>query len=90
MNAQEALEIIANAIQTDKMTVEQDEALAIAQEALKKRIPKKVVFGYDEQDDILCPVCEFPLAYVDDHAYESSFYNYCPLCSQRLGWSDTK
>lgn len=39
MNAQEALEIITNAIQSDGMTAEQDKALAIAQKALEKQMP---------------------------------------------------
>lgn len=42
MNYEEALEIITNAIQTDSMTAEQDKALAIAQKALEKQIPKKL------------------------------------------------
>lgn len=90
MNAQEALEIITNAIQSDNMTAAQDKALAIAQKALEKQIPRKVVLGYDEQDDIFCPTCRFALATVDDHKYESIFYQYCPHCSQKLDWSDTK
>lgn len=32
-----ALEIITNAVQTDKMTVEQDKALSVAQKALAKQ-----------------------------------------------------
>lgn len=61
-------------------------AMKLAVEALEKQIPKKVTFGYDEQDDILCPTCEFPLANVDDHEYESNFYNYCPHCGVKLDW----
>ena len=40
MKIDEAIEIITNAVQTDKMTVEQDEALAIVQRETKKRIPQ--------------------------------------------------
>lgn len=40
MTNEEAIEIITNAIQTDKMTVEQDMALALAQKSLEKQIPK--------------------------------------------------
>ena len=36
MKIDEAIEIITNAVQTDKMTVEQDEALAIVQRETKK------------------------------------------------------
>lgn len=90
MNVQEALEIITNAIQSDNMTAPQDKALAIAQKVLEKQIPQRVIFGDDEQDDIYCPVCKFAFATVDDHEYESTFYNYCPCCSQKLDWSDSK
>ena len=62
MKIDEAIEIITNAVQTDKMTVEQDEALAIVQRETKKRIPQKPIFGYDEQDDICCPACGIEIA----------------------------
>lgn len=67
-----------------------DKVIALACKALEKQIPKKVIFGDDEQDDIYCPVCKFAFATVDDHEYESAFYNYCPNCSQKLDWSDSK
>lgn len=63
-------------------------AFGKAIKALEKQIPRKVIFGYDEQDDIYCPVCKFSLAIVDDHEYESTFYKYCPRCSQKLDWGD--
>ena len=37
MNAQEALEIITNAIQVDSMTAEQDKALAIAEKGFIRK-----------------------------------------------------
>lgn len=67
-----------------------NEALGLAVEALEKQVPQRVIFGDDEQDDIYCPVCKFALSTVDDHEYESTFYNYCPYCSQKLDWSDTE
>ena len=38
MTKQEAIELITNAIQTEKLTAEQDKALAIVQKAVKKQI----------------------------------------------------
>lgn len=66
-----------------------NEALGLAVEALEKQVPQRPIFGYDEQDDIYCPVCKFALGTVEVHEYESTFYNYCPYCSQKLDWSDT-
>lgn len=79
MTNEEALEIITNAIQRDGMTREQDMALAIAQTAIKKQIPKKAIAEFR----IVCgncPVCA------------SSVYStvniFCPNCGQALDWSD--
>ena len=89
MNAQEALEIITNAIQTDGMTAEQDEALAIAQKALEKQIPKKGIMRGDNYSSVLsCPNCRKPIVNVWNIAkYEP---NYCHYCGQALDWSDTE
>ena len=92
MNAQEALEIITNAIQTNDMTAEQDKALAIAQKALEKQIPKKPAFegdGYDDGGNIIydtwiCPCCE------DRYEVDYERHNHCPTCGQALDWSDTE
>lgn len=91
MNAQEALEIITNAIQTNDMTAEQDKALAIAQKALEKQIPKKPAFegdGYDDGGNIIydtwiCPCCE------DRYEVDYERHNHCPTCGQALDWSNT-
>ncbi len=40
MTLQEAVEIITNTIQTEKMTAEQDIALSIVKKATEKQIPK--------------------------------------------------
>lgn len=92
MNAQEVIDIMKIAIAEVEWNYPLDYAIAFEEaiKALEKQIPKKVVFGYDEQDDIYCPVCKFAFATVDDHEYENTFYNYCPHCSQKLDWSDTK
>lgn len=52
----------------------------------KKEIPKKVVFGYDDQDPITCPDCKIELAYMDGYGFESNYYKYCPNCGRKLNW----
>lgn len=91
MTPEEAIEIITNAIQTDNMTAEQDKALAIAQKALEKQIPKNPkgitdpIFG---DVTIVCPnCCNANLANPFDI---SRVYGYCPNCGQALDWSDDK
>ena len=88
MKIDEAIEIITNAVQTDKMTVEQDEALAIVQREIKKRIPQKPIFGYDEQDDICCSACCIEIAAMDDYEYEKKQYKCCPNCGQKINWEE--
>lgn len=87
MNAQEALEIITNAIQTYGMTAEQDEALAIAQKALEKQMPKKgFMIGDDYSSVLSCPNCRKPIVNV----WNRSEYkpNYCHYCGQALDWTN--
>ena len=88
MNVQEAIEIITNAVQTDKMTVEQDEALAIVQREIKKRIPQKPIFCYDEQDDICCSACGVEIAAMDGYEYGKKQYKCCPYCGQKINWEE--
>lgn len=89
MNAQKALEIITNAIQTDNMTAEQDMALAIAQKALEKQIYEKgyedgkakKVYGVWIEDDygyFRCSECGYE--------YDSPEYitPYCPHCGANM------
>ena len=70
--------------------IEFEQSLYDGAEALEKQIPKKVVFGYDEQDPITCPDCKTELAYMDGYGFESRCYKYCPNCGRKLDWSDTK
>lgn len=84
MTYEQTIEVITNAIQKDEMTVEQDMALAIVQKTLKKQIPQKPVYGYDEQDDILCPVCKETVGQMDDYYFGRN--KYCPECGQRIDW----
>lgn len=78
MTAEEALEIVTNAIQTEHMTAEQDKALAIAQKALEKQIPKKPnvhvkgTTGYNT------------LAYCPECGDIVGCNKYCSRCGQRL------
>lgn len=55
-------------------------------EALKKQIPKKPTFGYDEQDYIGCPNCNYELETMDAYSDYFDHYNYCPECGQALDW----
>lgn len=93
MNAQEALEIITNAIQKDSMTAEQDEVLAITQKALEKQISQKTVLKTDVFFDYyFCPRCGTQLQQkvrCVDIAYLAKS-NYCHTCGQALDWEEIK
>ena len=67
---------------------EETMAMKLAVEALEKQIPKKVIFGYDEQDSICCPNCKGELLSMD--WYDHWKCNYCEFCGQALDWSDEK
>lgn len=54
----------------------------------EKQIPKKVTFGYDEQDSICCPNCKVELMSMD--WYDHWKCNYCEGCGQALDWSDSE
>lgn len=96
MNTQKALEIITNAIQTDKMTVEQDKALAIAQKALEKQIPKKPLYIFKSDIDCItegqCPLCKGKILEPCGRRNRVlANMAYCPDCGQKLDWeSETK
>lgn len=76
MTYEQAIEIITNAIQKDGtgMTTEQDKALAIAQKALEKQIPKKIEFNGNE---FICPNC----GNVTNDIFGDK---YCVECGQHL------
>ncbi len=90
MTAEQALEIVTNAIQTEHMTVEQDKALAITQKALEKQIPKKPNLSGDScdkdgnliYDTYDCPSCH------TSYEMEYEKYDHCPSCGQALDWSE--
>ena len=68
--------------------IDMEDALWTAVQSLEKQIPKKVIYGYDEQDDIKCPNCDYAISYMD--AYDKGVDKYCSNCGQALDWSDTK
>ena len=104
MTYEESLEIITNAIQTDKMTSEQDIALSMAQKAIEKQIRKKpdlVEFtGAETTTVAYCPSCgnsfgelrPFPCIYVSMQlsAYRNGEATACNCCGQAIDWSDYK
>ena len=65
-----------------------DKVVALACKALEKQIPKKVIFGDDEQDSICCPNCKGELLSMD--WYDHWKCNYCEFCGQALDWSEEK
>lgn len=90
MTNEEAIEIITNAIQTDKMTFEQDRALALAQKSLDRQIPKKVELykhnGDFKWENYPCPCCGEMLGLEVNKRY----VKFCPNCGQALDWSDSE
>lgn len=84
MTSKEALEIITNAIQSNKnMTAEQDMALAIAQKAIEKQIPKEPIQnrngGIRYTSTYSCPGCGRGFA-------GTGIADYCYHCGQALDW----
>lgn len=85
MKPNEALEIITNAIQTGKLTRERDIALAIAQKALDKQIPKEPIKDNDQNVRYamcyICPNCGKGFT-------GTGIADYCYHCGQALDWND--
>ncbi len=85
MTNEEALEIITNAIQTDKITVEQDIALALAQKALEKQILKKPILDKGQTmryvTTFTCPMCGKGFTGI-------KVCSYCYHCGQALDWGE--
>ena len=88
MNAQEALETIKYEVNEEGHCGYIEDELRLAMTALEKQIPQKVIYGYDEQDDIKCPNCDYAISYMD--AYDKGVDKYCSNCGQKLDWSDEK
>lgn len=51
----------------------------------KKSSPKSPVYGYDEHDFVICPICDNRLCHEDDLDYIAK-PNYCEKCGQKLKW----
>ncbi len=85
MTAEETIEIITNAIQSEKMTCEQDKALAIAQKALEKQIPKKPIISEEQHVRYVttfdCPAC-------NGNFTGFGVAKYCYHCGQAIDWSE--
>ena len=71
----EPLTISGNAIRMTKYF----KALAVAEIALEKQIPKKPVGEW-------CPICN---EVVDEHECNYKF-DYCPNCGQKIDWSEVE
>ena len=81
MTLDEAIEHCEEVAQeADKKLVDKKEYEGLT----KKQIPQKPVYGYDEQDDILCPVCKETVGQMDDYYFGRN--KYCPECGQRIDW----
>lgn len=88
-----ALEIITNAVQTDKMTVEQDKALSVAQKALEKQGAQKPIilkkYVNITLEDFVCPVCgKRIISKIKGEWISGRLQKYCDNCGQKLDWSD--
>ncbi len=76
MTAEETIEIITNAIQSEKMTCEQDKALAIAQKPI---ISEEQHVRYVTTFD--CPAC-------NGNFTGFGVAKYCYHCGQAIDWSE--
>ncbi len=93
MTPQEAIEIITNAIQSGNVTAEQDKALAMAQMALKKQIPKKPkICDYGNGTvNFGCPNCKRKIiSKIGGDWCGGETSNCCDRCGQALDWGDEK
>lgn len=59
---------------------EHNEAIAMAIKALEKRIPQKPEWIDKDLEEWSCPHCK--------EYNQFDFYNYCPVCGQKLNWKD--
>lgn len=53
----------------------------------EEQSPQSPIYGYDEQDYIRCPRCQYPLDEVDAGEYANHF-NYCPECGKKIDWNN--
>ena len=96
MNAQKSHDILlkkfdklcGNYFYQNADKIDYEQALWDGAQALEKQIPQKVSYGYDEQNDIKCPNCDYVISYMDAH--DKGVDKYCSNCGQALDWSDTE
>lgn len=86
MSIEKSIKLISEVINKKNVTFEQIKALNLAKSILEKQIPKKVIYGYDDQDDILCPNCKEIIGYMD--SYTTGIDKYCSECGQMLDWKE--
>lgn len=72
----------------NNINLEWVECLTVCRIGLERMRPKKPIFGYDEQDYICCPNCNYELETMDAYGDYFGHYNFCPNCGQALNWSD--
>lgn len=89
MTPEEAIKRIENHIEVHSrkephFAIRIIEALKMAIEALRKRIPKKVEF-VDGGEELLCPCCKYDLMGCEVDAVHAPYY--CLECGQALDWS---
>lgn len=95
MTIEEAIEIVTNAIQTEKMTAEQDRALAIVQKAAGKQVPEKPLipkgnYNYIHPDHYyICPSCR-RFVTVTEQSHGKIKIPHCKWCGQAFDWSDAE
>lgn len=66
--------------------IDMEDVAYTAAQALEKQIPKKVKYGYDDQDPIRCPNCGHEISWMD--SYDKGIDKYCSECGQRLDWKE--
>ena len=85
---EEAIEIVTNAVQTGKLTVERDRALAVVQKAVEKLVaadvaPEKRGKWITVDGVSRCSECGYIPAY--DSAIDDIYYSpYCPNCGAKM------
>ncbi len=63
------------------------EAVRIGYEAVKCRIPMKVIYtGFNDSDDVKCRICGYIFGKAHRKQYFEKYYKYCSECGQALDW----
>lgn len=67
---------------------EDQEAIGVAMEALKKQIPKKPTESADTYEQYRCPVCDTCVGIWDLQHRTVIKENYCQHCGQKIMWEE--